>query len=355
MKALIASGGRGTRLRPITHTQNKHLIPIANKPILYYAIEAAAKAGIKEIGIVHNGDSQEVPNYVGDGSKWGVQIEYIPQPEPGGLAQVVALGEKFIGKEKFVFYLGDNMIVADLRQFIERFEEEHCNCFLTLAKVKDPGRFGVPEIKGNRIVRVEEKPKVPKSQYAVAGIYLYDHHIFEAVKSLKPSARGELEISDAHQYLIDHGYKIGYAEITGWWKDTGKPTDLLEANRLVLDNTSPRIEGDIDRASDVAGKVVIEKGTRIVNSKVRGPAIIGRDCLIENSYIGPFTSIGDRTQVKDSEVEYSIVLRDCKIESVGIRIEGSILGNDVEIVEASGKPRVHRFMIGDQSRVEVAR
>jgi glucose-1-phosphate thymidylyltransferase len=355
MKALIASGGRGTRLRPITHTQNKHLIPIANKPILYYAIEAAVKAGINEIGIVHNGDSQEVPNYVGDGSKWGVQIKYIPQPEPGGLAQVVALGEKFVGKEKFVFYLGDNMIVTDLKPFIEKFEVGDWNCFLTLAKVKDPERFGVPEIKGNRIVRVEEKPKAPKSQYAVAGIYLYDHHIFEAVKSLKPSARGELEISDAHQYLIDHGYKIGYAEITGWWKDTGKPTDLLEANRLVLDNTSSRIEGEIDRTSDVAGKVVIEKGTRIVNSKVRGPAIIGRDCLIENSYIGPFTSIGDRTQVKNSEVEYSIVLRDCKIDSVGIRIEGSILGNDVEIVEASGKPRVHRFMIGDQSRVEVAK
>lgn len=355
MKALIASGGRGTRLRPITHTQNKHLIPIANKPILYYAIEAVVKAGIKEIGIVHNGDSQELPNYVGDGSKWGVQIRYIPQPEPGGLAQVVALGEKFVGKEKFVFYLGDNMIVTDLKQFIEKFEKGDYNCFLTLAKVKDPERFGVPEIKGSRIVRVEEKPKAPKSQYAVAGIYLYDQHIFEAVNSLKPSARGELEISDAHQYLIDHGYKIGYAEITGWWKDTGKPTDLLEANRLVLDNTISRIEGQIDRTSDIAGKVVIEKGAKIVNSKVRGPAIIGKECLIENSYVGPFTSIGDRTQVKDSEVEYSIVLRDCKIHSVGIRIEGSILGNDVEIVEASGKPRVHRFMIGDQSRVEVAK
>lgn len=355
MKALIASGGRGTRLRPITHTQNKHLIPIANKPILYYAIEAAVKAGIKEIGIVHNGDSQEVPDYVGDGSKWGVRITYIPQAEPGGLAQVVALGEKFIGKEKFVFYLGDNMVVTDLKQFIDKFERDGSNCFLTLAKVKDPERFGVPEISGGRIVRVEEKPRVPKSQYAVAGIYLYDHHIFEAVRNIKPSARGELEISDAHQYLIDHGKKIGYAEITGWWKDTGKPTDLLEANRLILDNMGLRIEGEIDRTSDVAGKVVIEKGTKIVKSKVRGPAIIGKDCLIENSYIGPFTSIGDRTQVKDSEVEYSIVLRDCKIHSVGIRIEGSILGNDVEIVEASGKPRVHRFMIGDQSRVEIAK
>jgi glucose-1-phosphate thymidylyltransferase len=355
MKALIASGGRGTRLRPITHTQNKHLIPIANKPILYYAIEAAVGSGIKEIGIVHNGESQEVPNYVGDGWKWGVKMTYIPQSEPGGLAQVVALAEPFIGKEKFVFYLGDNMIVTDLRQFIEKFEKEGCNCLLTLAKVKDPERFGVPELKDGRIVRVEEKPKKPKSEYAVAGIYFYDHHIFEAVRSLKPSGRGELEISDAHQYLLDHGLKVGYAEITGWWKDTGKPTDLLEANRLVLDNITQRIEGKVDRNSDVAGRVAIEKGTRIVNSKVRGPAIIGRDCLIEDSYIGPYTSVGDRTEVKNSEVEYSILLRDCKVHNVGIRIEGSILGNDVEIVDASGKPQVHRFMIGDQSRVEIAK
>jgi glucose-1-phosphate thymidylyltransferase len=354
VKALIASGGRGTRLRPITHTQNKHLIPIANKPILYYAIEAAVEAGIKEIGIVHNADSMEVPNYVGDGSKWGVRITYIPQETPGGLAQVVMLAEKFIGGDKFIFYLGDNMVVGGVKRFIDEFERSGCNCFLTLAKVKDPERFGVPEIRDGRIVSVEEKPKNPKSSYAVAGIYLYDKHIFEAVKSLKPSWRGELEISDAHQYLIDKGYKVGYTEITGWWKDTGKPADLLEANRLVLDAITPRIEGDVDRMSDVAGKVVIEAGAKIVNSKVRGPAIIGKECIIENSYIGPFTSIGDRTEVRNSEVEYSIVLRDCKILSVGIRIEGSILGNDVEIVEANGKPRVHRFMIGDQSRVEVA-
>lgn len=354
MKALIASGGRGTRLRPITHTQNKHLIPIANKPILYYAIEAAVAAGITDIGIVYSAESQDVPNYVGNGSKWGVKITYIPQESPGGLAQVVGLAESFVGKQKFVFYLGDNMVVGGIKRFIGEFEQSEYNCFLTLAKVKDPERFGVPEIKDGRIVRIEEKPKKPKSQYAVAGIYLYDHHIFEAVKTLKPSTRGELEISDAHQYLIDKGYKVGHTEITGWWKDTGKPADLLEANRLVLDNLSPSTEGVVDALSDVAGKVVIESGATIVNSKVRGPVIIGKNSIIEDSYIGPFTSIGDRTEVRGSEVEYSIILRDCKILSVGIRIEGSILGNDVEIVEAGGKPRVHRFMIGDQSRVEVA-
>jgi glucose-1-phosphate thymidylyltransferase len=354
LKALIASGGRGTRLRPITHTQNKHLIPIANKPILYYAIEAAADAGIKEIGIVHNADSQEVPKYIGDGSKWGVKITYIPQETPGGLAQVVQLAEKFIAGDKFIFYLGDNMLVGGVKRFVDEFEKSGCNCYLTLSKVKDPERFGVPDIRDGKIVRVEEKPKHPKSNYAVAGIYLYDHHIFEAVRSLKPSARGELEISDAHTLLIERGLKIGYTEITGWWKDTGKPTDLLEANRLILDNIAPRNDGTVDKQSEVAGRVVIEEGAHIINSKIRGPVIIGKKCVIENSYIGPFTSIGDRTEMRNSEIEYSIVLRDCKVTSVGVRIEGSILGNDVEVVEATGKPRVHRFMIGDQSRIEVA-
>ena len=353
MKALIASGGRGTRLRPITHTRNKHLIPIANKPILYYAIEAAASAGIREIGIVVNADSSEVPDAIGSGERWGVAITYIPQESPGGLAQVVALGEQFIGGDRFIFYLGDNMVVGGVKRFIDEFEKSDCNCFLTLAKVKDPERFGVPEIRDGKIISVEEKPLHPKSSYAVAGIYLYDSRIFEAVRNLAPSARGELEISDAHQYMIRKGMNVGYAEITGWWKDTGKPTDLLEANRLVLDNITPAIRGEVDPRSTVAGKVVIEKGARIINSVIRGPAIIGEGCLVEDSYIGPFSSIGNNTTVKGSEVEYSIILRDCRVVNVGIRLEGSILGNDVEIVEGSGKPRVHRFMIGDQSRVEL--
>jgi glucose-1-phosphate thymidylyltransferase len=353
VKALIASGGRGTRLRPITHTQNKHLIPIANKPILHYAIEAAASSGIKDIAIVVNADSDEVPRAIGDGKRWGVNITYIPQAMPGGLAQVVALAESFMGKDRFIFYLGDNMVVGGVKRFIDEFEKSKCNCYLTLASVKDPERFGVPEMRDGRIVSIEEKPKVPKSNFAVAGIYLYDHHIFEAVKAIRPSARGELEISDAHQYLIDHGFTIGYSEITGWWKDTGKPTDLLEANRLILDSIEQKMLGEVDARSVVVGKVAVERGTKIVNSVVRGPAIIGENCVIEDSYIGPFSSIGNNTVIRGSEVEYSIILRDCKILRVGIRVEGSILGNDVEIVEATGKPRVHRFMIGDQSRVEV--
>jgi glucose-1-phosphate thymidylyltransferase len=353
VKALIASGGRGTRLRPITHTRNKHLIPIANKPILHYAIEAVVHAGIKELAIVINADSDEVPRTIGKGDRWGLTISYIPQKSPGGLAQVVGLAEEYMGKEPFIFYLGDNMVVGGVKRFVDEFTASKCNCFLTLSRVKDPERFGVPELKNGRIVGIEEKPKVPKSSYAVAGIYLYDHHIFEAVRSIKPSARGELEISDAHQYLIDKGFSIGYSEITGWWKDTGKPTDLLEANRLILDSMNPSVLGEVDARSTIAGKVVLEKGARVVNSVVRGPAIIGEGCVIEDSFIGPYTSIGNSTTIRQSEVEYSIILRDCKVLNVGIRLEGSILGNDVEVVEGTGKPRVHRFMIGDQSRVEV--
>ena len=229
-------------------------------------------------------------------SAGGCSITYIPQATPGGLAQVVGLAEEFMGKDRFIFYLGDNMVVGGVKRFVDEFEKSKCNCFLTLASVKDPERFGVPEIKDGKIVSVEEKPKVPKSNFAVAGIYLYDHHIFEAVKAIRPSARGELEISDAHQYLIDHGYKIGYSEITGWWKDTGKPTDLLEANRLMLDSIEPESLGDIDERSVVAGKVVVETGARIINSVVRGPAIIGENCVIEDSFIGPFSSIGNNTR-----------------------------------------------------------
>jgi len=354
VKALIASGGHGTRLRPLTHTQNKHLIPIANKPILHYAIEAAVDAGIKQIGIIHNADSNEVPDAIGNGKRWGVKITFIPQKTPAGLAHVVRIAEKFIGKDNFIFYLGDNMVVGGVKRFIDEFEKSDCNCWLTLSKVKDPERFGVPVIKNNRIIKVEEKPSKPKSQFAVAGIYIYDRNIFEAVKKIKPSPRGEYEISDAHTYLIEHGYKVGYSEITGWWKDTGKPSDLLEANRLVLDNIEPNFKGEIDKGSSVLGKVILEEGSKVINSVIRGPAIIGKNAIIENSYIGPFSSIGNNTVIHNAEVEYSIVLRDSKIMNVKLRIEGSILGNDVEIVDANGKPHVHRFMIGDQSRVEIA-
>lgn len=353
MKALITSGGKGTRLRPLTHTQNKHLIPIANKPILHYAIEKVADTGIKEVGIITNQESEEVINEIGDGSKWGVKITYIPQEAPLGLAHVIKISEEFIGKDPFVFYLGDNMVVGGIKRFIDAFQADSVNCYLTLAKVKDPERFGVPEIDGNRIVRVEEKPRMPKSQFAVAGIYIYDHHIFEAVNNIDPSARGELEISDAHQYLLDHNYKVGFTEITGWWKDTGKPIDLLEANRLILEHQKSDIRGEVDENSFIAGNVVLQDGAKIIDSTIRGPAIIGKNTVVKNSYIGPFTSIYDDCIIRNSEVEFSIVLSQCQIIDVGIRIESSLLGKDVQIFNAVGKPKTHKFMIGDQSRVEL--
>ncbi len=353
MKALITAGGRGTRLRPLTHTHNKHLIPIANKPMLAYAIEAVRDAGIKEIGIVTNADNQDVQTAFGSGKEYGVKLTYIPQSAPLGLAHVVKISQSFIKDEPFIFYLGDNMLVGGVAKFVEAFKTNKSNCHLTLAKVKDPERFGVPELKGGRIVSIEEKPKKPKSDYAVAGIYLYDESIFEAVNAIKPSARGELEISDAHQYLLSKKKKVTYSEITGWWKDTGKPYDLLEANRLVLENQETMILGKVDDASHLSGKIVIGKGSKIINSVLRGPLIIGENCLIEDAYIGPFTSIYDSTFVKRSEIEFSIVLKDCRIEDVGIRIEESLLGNDVQIVSASKKPKTNRFMLGDQSRVEV--
>jgi glucose-1-phosphate thymidylyltransferase len=353
VKALITSGGRGTRLRPITHTQNKHLIPIANKPILHYAIEAVAEAGIKQIGIVVNADNQDVANAIGNGEKWGIQIQYIPQEAPLGLAHVVKISRNFIKDEPFIFYLGDNMVVGGIQKFIKKFESENSNCHLTLSKVKDPSRFGVPEIKRNQIIGVEEKPLKPKSDFAVAGIYLYDSTIFEAVNSIKPSPRGELEISDAHQYLLQHGYKVTFSEITGWWKDTGKPEDLLEAHRLVLSHQQGRIEGRIDKNSTIAGEVVIAKGSQIISSHIRGPAVIGEKSLVENSYIGPYTSIHNETRLINSEIEFSIVMENCRIENVGIRIESSILGSNVDIVKAKGIPKTHRFILGTQSQVEL--
>ncbi len=353
MKALITAGGKGTRLRPLTHTQNKHLIPIANKPILHYALDKVAAAGIKEVGITTHQAGNEVKEALGNGERWGLHITYIPQEEPLGLAHVVKISQKFIGDEPFIFYLGDNMVVGGLDKFISAFNQEKSNCHLTLSRVKDPERFGVPELKNNRIVAIEEKPAHPKSAYAVSGIYIYDHSIFEAVNNIKPSARGELEISDAHQYLLDHGYAISYSEITGWWKDTGKPEDILEANRLILEHTQNRLAGSVDKLSLVTGEVVLEEGAKIINSVVRGPIVIGKNTIIDHSFIGPFTSIGDDCIIRKSEVEFSIVLNHCEINDVGVRIESSLLGAGARVVKATTRPKTHRFIVGDQSLIEI--
>lgn len=353
MKALITSGGKGTRLRPITHTENKHLIPIANKPILHYAIEAVVEAGIKEIGIIVNADSDAVQTAIGNGDRWGASITYIPQEAPLGLAHVVKIAKDFIKDDSFIFYLGDNMVIGGVKRFIDRFHEQKCNCHLTLAEVKEPSHFGVPEISGDRIIGVEEKPAKPKSKYAVAGIYIYDSSIFEAVNSIKPSARGELEISDAHQYLLDHNYKVTYSEITGWWKDTGKPYDLLEANRLVLENFETFFHGEVDKKSNLAGKISLGKGSKIINSNIRGPVIIGDNTIIQDSYVGPFTSIYHDCRIQNSEIEFSIIMDHCKILDVSVRIESSILGSEVEIITAKDKPKTHRFIIGAQGHLEI--
>lgn len=358
MKALITAGGKGTRLRPITNTHNKHLIPIANKPMIAYALEAVAGAGIREVGIVINPDTgDEIRRALGGGEVWGVKISYILQDEPRGLAHVVRVAEEFLRGEPFIFYLGDNVIVGGIAQFIDEFTRSGDHCRLVLARVKDPERFGVPELRDGRLVGVEEKPARPKSDFAVTGIYLYDRHIFEAVNAIAPSARGELEISDAHQYLIDHGYRVGFSEITGWWKDTGKPEDLLEANRLVLDKIREQPDafrpGQADAQSDIAGKVILEPGATVIGSQIRGPAIIGARTLIENSYIGPFTAIGPDCLIRNSEVEYSIVLEKCRIIDADIRIERSLLGREAEIVRCKTKPVTQKFIVGDQSRIEL--
>ena len=352
MKALITAGGHGTRLRPITHTQNKHLIPIANKIMLAYAIDYVQDAGISEIGIIINAGDTSISDVFGNRTKRGAAITYIQQDAPLGLAHVVKISEDFIGSEPFIFYLGDNILVGGVSKFVTEFNNAGTNCHLALSKVLDPNRFGVAEIKDNQIIGIEEKPDNPKSDLAVTGIYLYDSTIFEAVNNIKPSARGELEISDAHQYLLDNGYKISYSEITGWWKDTGKPSDLLEANRLILDNIEDKRIGNIDN-SIVNGKIDIAKGAKIINSKIDGPVIVGANTIIENSYIGPHTAIRNRCKVVKSEIQNSIIMSDSKITNVKNRIEESLLGNDVKISGNLREDNSHRFILGDHSRAEL--
>jgi glucose-1-phosphate thymidylyltransferase len=359
MKALITAGGRGTRLRPLTHTRNKHLIPVANKPMIHYAIEAMAAAGIKDIGISINPDTgAALQAAVGDGEAWGVRLTYIVQEEPLGLAHVVRVAEPFLRGDRFVFYLGDNLIGGGVQRLIERFEASMDDCHLVLARVRELQRFGVAEVHDGRVVGVEEKPSQPKSDLAVTGIYCYTEAIFEAVHAIRPSARGEFEISEAHQYLIDHGYRVSCSEVVGWWKDTGKPEDLLEANRMVLDTLlpgpDPDLQGEVDARSDVAGKVLIAPGGRVVASQIRGPAIIGAQTIVQQSYIGPYTALGADCLIRNSEVEYSIICPGVQILDANVRIERSLLGREVIIRRGLSRPTTQQFIIGDQSIIELA-
>ena len=353
MKALILSGGKGTRLRPITHTNAKQLLPLANKPILFYAIETIVEAGINDIGIVVGDTHKEIRQAVEDGKAWGAQVTYIQQEAPLGLAHAVKISEPYLGDEAFVMFLGDNLIQGGISALVEDFASRGPHAQILLARVPQPERFGVAELKNGRVICLEEKPEHPKSDYALVGVYMFGPTIFEAVNAIQASRRGELEITDAIQYLIDHDYMVHPHIITGWWKDTGKLEDILEANRIVLQDLEERVEAELDVSSEVHGPVVIEKGARIVGSVIRGPVTIAKDCQIIDSYIGPFTSIGEGTVIRNSEVEHSIILAHCQILDVESRIEDSLIGKNVEIYRAATRPKAYRFMLGDNSRTGI--
>lgn len=351
MKALILSGGKGTRLRPITHTSAKQLVPIANKPILFYALEAMAEAKIQEVGLVVGDTKREIQEAVGDGTRWGLQVSYIEQEAPLGLAHAVKIAEPFLAHHPFVMYLGDNLIKDGIGSLVEEFRRSGANSQILLARVRDPQRFGVAALQDGRVVSLEEKPAHPRSDLALVGVYMFDHTIFEAVNAIQPSRRGELEITDAIQHLIDSGYRVHPHVISGWWKDTGKLEDMLEANRIMLETITPRVEGEVDEISHLIGKVVVEEGASVVGSTVRGPVIIGKRCRIINSYIGPFTSLYHDTLVQNSEIEHSIILEQCRIVDIGGRLEDSLIGKNVEVFRSDGKPKAYRLMLGDNSQV----
>jgi glucose-1-phosphate thymidylyltransferase len=353
MKGLILSGGKGTRLRPITHTSAKQLVPVANKPVLFYGIEALAEAGIREIGIVVGDTRAEIRAAVGDGSRWGVRVTYIEQDAPRGLAHAVLISEGFLGAEPFVMYLGDNLLNRGIARFVEEFEREKPTAQILLARVPDPQRFGVAELSAGRVVRLAEKPPEPKSDLALVGVYMFGPDVWLSVKRVKPSARNELEITDVIQDLIDRGLEVRPHIVDGWWKDTGKLEDMLEANRLILDTLERRIDGTVDADSRIEGKVVIEAGATIERSVVRGPVIIGAGTHVANAYIGPFTSIGDRVEIRETEIEHSIVLEGAVITDLANRIEDSLIGRHVSIYRLPVRPSAYRFMLGDNSEVGI--
>lgn len=353
MKALILAGGTGSRLRPITFTRAKQLVPVANKPILYYGLEAIKEAGISDVGIVVGDTRDEIVDAVGDGSDWGLAITYIPQAEPLGLAHAVQISEDFLGDEPFVMYLGDNLIKDGIVPFVREFEKESPEAEILLARVPHPERFGVAELADGKVVRLVEKPAEPKSDLALVGVYLFTACVFEAVNAIKPSGRGELEITDAIQYLVDQGYTVRPHVIDGWWKDTGKLEDLLEANRIMLDVLEPRMDGKMDAASRVDGKVVIGEGAMLTRTTVRGPAIIGARTELVDAYIGPFTSIHHDCRIEASEVEHCILMPGCRVEGLEGRLADSLLGRNVVVRRSGVLPKAARLMVGDNSQVEM--
>jgi glucose-1-phosphate thymidylyltransferase len=350
MKGLILSGGTGSRLRPITHTSAKQLVPVANKPVLFYAIEAVRNAGITDIGIIVGQTKEEIKQAVGDGSYWGIKVTYIEQMQPLGLAHAVKVAKEFLGRDSFVMFLGDNIVKEGIAQLVEDFSSGNSNAHILLAKVDNPSQFGVAKLKDGKVTRLIEKPKVPPSNLALVGVYMFDENIWEAIDNIKPSKRQELEITDAIQYLIDKGLTVEPHIIDGWWKDTGRLEDMLEANRIILETFESRCLGRVDKQSKLIGKVVIEPEAEVINSVVRGPAIIGNQAKIINSFIGPFTSIYYQTTIEHSEIEHSIVLEKSLISGVS-RIEDSLIGKNVEVSTSDKKPKAYRLMLGDNSKV----
>jgi glucose-1-phosphate thymidylyltransferase len=352
MKALVLSGGAGTRLRPITHTSAKQLVPIANKPILFYGLESIRDAGITDVGIIVGETHAEIEASVGDGSRWGIHVTYIRQPEPLGLAHAVLTAADFLGDDEFVMYLGDNIIKGGITGLVEEFGRDRPDAMILLASVPEPQRFGVAELDGGRVVRLVEKPEQPPSDLALVGVYLFTRAIIDAARSIEPSARGELEITDAIQRLIDQGSNVRPHVISGWWKDTGRLEDLLEANRIILSDLELRIEGTVDAASQVAGPVVIEPGASVVRSSIRGPAIIGEGTKLVDSFVGPYTSISAGCTIEDSEIEHSVIWEGSTI--IGMhRLEDSLIGKEVVVDRSDRKPKAYRMMLGDHSRVDV--
>ncbi len=351
MKGLVLSGGKGTRLRPITFTSAKQLLPIANKPVLFYCLEQLADAGVTDVGIVVGETQAEIRAAVGDGSQFGIRATYIEQDTPAGLAHAVKISRGYLGDDPFVMVLGDNLLRDGVVSIVDEFRNDPTNCQILLTRVKNPNQFGVAVLQDGRVARLVEKPKEYISDLALVGVYLFDANVFKAVEAIRPSARGELEITDAIQWLVTNGYSVRPHLVTGWWKDTGKLEDILEANRSVLDGIDERIEGTVDAASRVEFKVVLEKGAVVRNSVVRGPAVVGAGTTIVDSYVGPFTSIAAGCVIRNVEVEHSIILEGSSIEGAGARIIDSLVGRNVAIRRGDGQPRAYHFMLGDYSAV----
>jgi glucose-1-phosphate thymidylyltransferase len=353
LKGLILSGGKGTRLRPITHTSAKQLVPVANKPVLFYGIEAMAAAGIRDVGIViapETGD--EIRAAVGDGERFGVAVTYIEQDEPLGLAHAALTAEPFLGDSPFVMYLGDNLLQGGIEELVAAFRENEADALILLTQVPDPENYGVAELRDGAVVRLVEKPPEPSTDLALVGVYMFTPAIHGAARAISPSARGELEITDAIQHLVDSGLRVEPHVVEGWWKDTGRLDDMLEANQLILDNIEPRMDGELVD-SRVDGRVVVEAGARLERSNVRGPAMIGAGTRLVDAYVGPYTSIGEGCTIENAEVEHSSLLSGSSVRGLAGRIESSLLGRNVVIARDDHQPRAYRFMVGDNSEISI--